>query len=76
MTLLSRRAWIQLSAGALTAAALPLRAQNRPLKMLLNSGYSGANSFFTLAQDKGTSTRLASMSPSRRGWAPVPLRSG
>ena len=53
MTLLSRRAWMQLSAGALTAAALPLRAQNRPLKMLLNSGYSGANAFFTLAQDKG-----------------------
>ena len=32
---------------------MPLRAQARPLKMLLNSGFSGANAFFLLAQDKG-----------------------
>ena len=53
MTMLTRRDVMKLSAGALAAAAWPARAQARPLKMLLNSGYSGANSFFLLAQDKG-----------------------
>lgn len=55
MDALTRRQWIQLSAGVALGAAWPrpARAQARPLRMLLNSGYSGANSFFLLAQDKG-----------------------
>lgn len=53
MTVLTRRDWLRLSTLAIGAAAAPLRAQGRPLKMLLNSGYSGANAFFLLAQDKG-----------------------
>jgi NitT/TauT family transport system substrate-binding protein len=53
MTMLTRRDWLRLSTLALGAAAAPLRAQARPLKMLLNSGYSGANAFFLLAEDKG-----------------------
>jgi NitT/TauT family transport system substrate-binding protein len=53
MTTLTRRDWLRLSTLALGAAAQPLRAQARPLKMLLNSGYTGANAFFLLAQDKG-----------------------
>jgi NitT/TauT family transport system substrate-binding protein len=53
MTTLTRRDVMKLSAGALAAAAWPARAQARPLRMLLNSGYSGANSFFLLAEDKG-----------------------
>lgn len=53
MTTLSRRDWIRLSTLAWAAAAAPLRAQAAPLKMLLNSGYSGANAFFLLAQDRG-----------------------
>ena len=51
--MLTRRDWLQWSALALGAAAAPLRAQGRPLKMLLNSGYSGANAFFLVAEDKG-----------------------
>jgi NitT/TauT family transport system substrate-binding protein len=51
--MLTRRDWLRLSTLALSAAAVPLRAQGKPLKMLLNSGYSGANAFFLLAQDKG-----------------------
>src|SRR5262245_39895761 len=50
---LSGRDWIRLSTLTWAAAAAPLRAQATPLKMLLNSGYSGANAFFLLAQDKG-----------------------
>jgi NitT/TauT family transport system substrate-binding protein len=53
MTKLTRRDWLHLSALAVGAAAAPLRAQARPLKMLLNSGYSGANAFFLVAEDKG-----------------------
>lgn len=49
----TRRQWLRLSTLALAAAATPLRGQARPLKMLLNSGYSGANAFFLLAGDKG-----------------------
>ncbi len=51
--MLTRRDWLRLSTLALGTAAVPLRAQRKPLKMLLNSGYSGANAFFLLAQDKG-----------------------
>ncbi len=53
MTTLTRRDWLRLSTLALGAAAWPVGAQGRPLRMLLNSGYSGANAFFLLAQDKG-----------------------
>jgi NitT/TauT family transport system substrate-binding protein len=53
MTTLTRRDWLRLSTLAMAAAASPLRAQARPLRMLLNSGYSGANAFFLLAEDKG-----------------------
>lgn len=51
--MLTRRDWIRVSTLTWAAAAAPLRAQARPLKMLLNSGYSGANAFFLLAEDKG-----------------------
>jgi NitT/TauT family transport system substrate-binding protein len=46
---------MHLTAGAMAAAAWPVgsRAQGRPMRMLLNSGYSGANAFFLLAEDKG-----------------------
>ncbi|MCC7176954.1 MAG: ABC transporter substrate-binding protein [Acidobacteria bacterium] len=50
---LTRRDVMTLTAGALAAAAWPARTQARPLRMLLNSGYSGANSFFLLAEDRG-----------------------
>ena len=50
---LTRRDWIRLSTLAMAAAVRPLGAQARPLRMLLNSGYSGANAFFLLAEDKG-----------------------
>ncbi len=50
---LTRRDWLRFSAGALAAAARPARAQEQPLRMLLNSGYTGANAFLLLAQDKG-----------------------
>jgi NitT/TauT family transport system substrate-binding protein len=53
MPTFTRRDWLRLSTLAMAAAARPLRAQARPLKMLLNSGFSGANAFFLLAQDKG-----------------------
>jgi len=53
MVTLTRRDVLKVSAGALAAAAWPARAQRRALRMLLNSGYSGANSFFLLAEDKG-----------------------
>lgn len=53
MTTLTRRDWIRLSTLAVAAAARPLGAQSTSLKMLLNSGYSGANAFFLLAEDKG-----------------------
>jgi NitT/TauT family transport system substrate-binding protein len=54
MITLTRRDWIRLSTLALgAAAAAPLDAQGRPLRMLLNSGYSGANAFFLLAHDNG-----------------------
>lgn len=53
MTTLTRRDWLRISTLAIGAAAAPLRAQARPLKMLLNSGYTGANAFFLLAEDKG-----------------------
>jgi len=51
--IMTRRDWMRVSAGALTAAAWPLAAQGRPLRMLLNSGYTGANAFFLMAEDKG-----------------------
>ncbi|MDH4064928.1 MAG: ABC transporter substrate-binding protein [Acidobacteriota bacterium] len=50
---MTRRDWMLMSAATLAAAARPFAAQGRPLKMLLNSGYSGANAFFLLAEDKG-----------------------
>jgi NitT/TauT family transport system substrate-binding protein len=57
MPLLTRRAWLSEMAGLATlVAAGPrlARAQApRSLRMLLNSGYSGANSFFLLAEDRG-----------------------
>jgi NitT/TauT family transport system substrate-binding protein len=53
MTRLTRRDWLRLSTLAVGAAAWPLEAQARPLRMLLNSGYSGANAFLLLAEDKG-----------------------
>jgi NitT/TauT family transport system substrate-binding protein len=53
MTTLTRRDWLRLSTLAMAAAASPVGGQARPLKMLLNSGYSGANAFFLLAEDKG-----------------------
>jgi NitT/TauT family transport system substrate-binding protein len=53
MTTLTRRDWIRLSTLAMAAAVRPLDAQARPLRMLLNSGFSGANAFFLLAEDKG-----------------------
>ena len=53
MTTLTRRDWLRLSTLAMAAAARPLRAQARSFKMLLNSGFSGANAFFLLAEDKG-----------------------
>ncbi|MCC7123565.1 MAG: ABC transporter substrate-binding protein [Acidobacteria bacterium] len=51
--LLTRRDWLGLSTAALATAAWPARAQERPLRMLLNSGYTGANAFLLLADDKG-----------------------
>ena len=53
MTMLTRREWLRLSTLALGAAAAPLQAQARSLKMLLNSGYSGANALFLLATQQG-----------------------
>jgi NitT/TauT family transport system substrate-binding protein len=53
MTTLTRRGWLRVSTLAIASAAVPIRAQTRPLKMLLNSGYTGANAFFLLAADKG-----------------------
>jgi NitT/TauT family transport system substrate-binding protein len=50
---MTRRDWIRLSTLAMAAAARPLAAQARPLRMLLNSGYTGANAFFLLAEDRG-----------------------
>ncbi len=55
MDALTRRQWLRVSAGVALGAAWsrPARAQAGPLRMLLDSGYSGANSFFLLAADKG-----------------------
>ena len=50
---LTRRDWLRLSTASIAAAGWPLRAQTRPVKLLLNSGFSGANAFFPLAEEKG-----------------------
>lgn len=54
MTPLTRRQWLDAVVAAPLALAAPHAAlAQSPLRLLLNSGYSSVNSWFTLADDRG-----------------------